>query len=526
MRREEPESGGSRVRRSATANYASQVYGAVVTVATVPYLLAAMRPEAYGLVGFFSLLQGWSQVLDLGLSAAVIRESARFAVGSIETNVFRGLLRAFGAIFWTLGAGLAVALVLLAPVIARSWLRVQQLPMAEVREALMWMAASVALRWIAGLYRGVVLGTEHQVWLSAFGAIMTTVRFVAVLPVMAVFGATARVFFLFQTLASALELTALMVKARRLVPTQSGPPVAPSRGTLTRVLRFSAQVAFATIIWVTVTQVDKAVISAKVPLAEYGFFTVAITGASAISLFGEALVQALMPRLTRTAEIRDEAQLRATYRRATQLLVVVALPLTLSIATLAQPVLWAWTGDAALSKSYAPILALYAVGNGFMSLVALSYVLQYARGDLRLHVYGNIVFAIVLVPTVIYTTSSFGAIGAAWTWAVSNALLFLFWVPLVHSRMAPGLHAAWMREDVARSALPVLVLGVAMSATLPWNTGRAVAALRVALCTALTGAAALLMSDWGRLHIVAPLRRAGAPGLWAKLITRRRTDGR
>lgn len=495
------------MRRNATANYASQIYAAAVMVGAVPYLLATMGPEAFGLIGFFTLVQGWSQLLDLGLSAAVIRESARFMVGSIDATVFRGLLRAFGAMFWTLGVGLAVVLILLAPTVARSWLKVQHLPTPEVHVVLMWMAVAIALRWISSLYRGVMLGMERQVWLNVFSSGVTTVRFVAVLPVMAVFGAGARVFFMFQAVVSALELATLMVKVSRLMPTRIGQPVAASPRALSRVFRFSAQVAIATVVWVLVTQVDKAVISTKVPLTEYGFFTVAVTGASAISLIGQAVVQALIPRLTQISETREEALLRATYRRTTQLLVVAAVPLTLSMAILAQPVLWAWTGDAVLSKSYARILALYAVGNGFTSLVALSYALQYARGDLRLHVFGNVVFAIVLVPTVIWATSSFGAVGAAWTWAVSNALLFLFWVPLVHERMAPGLHRSWLREDVGRLALPTLILAVAMSATLPWAVGRATTAMRVALCTAFASAVLLLVSDWGRLHVEALLGR-------------------
>ena len=67
-----------------------------------------------------------------------------------------------------------------------------------------------------------------------------------------------------------------------------------------------------------------------------------------------------------------------------------------------------------LSTSFATVLALYALGNGCMTLAVFPYYLQYARGDLRMHLWGNIVFATVLVPGIVLATSRWGALGAAW----------------------------------------------------------------------------------------------------------------
>ena len=110
----------------------------------------------------------------------------------------------------------------------------------------------------------------------------------------------------------------------------------------------------------------------------------------------------------------------------------------------------------AFASGYAPILALYAIGNGFLALAAFPYYLQYAKGDLRLHLWGNIVFVLVLMPAIVLATSRFGAIGAGAVWASTNLLFFFCWTPIVHRRFLPGLHRSWLVNDVLKVlALPI-----------------------------------------------------------------------
>ena len=72
------------------------------------------------------------------------------------------------------------ALFVLADQVAGSWLKVDTLNTQEVLIAIQTMAVSVALRWLGGLYRGVITGAERLVWLSGFNAVIATLRFIAV----------------------------------------------------------------------------------------------------------------------------------------------------------------------------------------------------------------------------------------------------------------------------------------------------------------------------------------------------------
>ena len=151
----------------------------------------------------------------------------------------------------------------------------------------------------------------------------------------------------------------------------------------------------------------------------------------------------------------------------------------LVLALFPRQVLWAWTGDTTLVETAAPVLALYAVGSGISVIAAFPYYLQYAKGALRLHLIGNLLFVLLLVPCLIGATQRFGMLGAAWVWLALNLAYFLFWVPVIHHRFAPGLHWRWMRRDVMLTSMPALVAALLLQYTAPWPDGRPAIAMEL-----------------------------------------------
>lgn len=87
------------LKRNILANYVSQIYIMVIGIVMVPLYVRYMGVEAYGLVGFFALLQAWFQLLDIGLTPTMARETARFQGGATDALSLRRLLRTLEGIF-------------------------------------------------------------------------------------------------------------------------------------------------------------------------------------------------------------------------------------------------------------------------------------------------------------------------------------------------------------------------------------------------------------------------------------------
>lgn len=451
------------LKKNILASYASQIYVTLVGILILPLYLKYMGAEAYGLVGFFTMLQAWFNLLDMGLTPTVARETARFRGGATDALSYRRLLRALQLIFFVvalLGGG---AMFVFSGLIADDWLKVQTLPLAQVQLALQLMAVGVALRWMSGLYRGCISGSERLVWLGGFNAFVATLRFVGVIPVLIWVGHSPAVFFTYQLFVAVVELAGLAAKAYGLFPAvPPGQPLGWSPASLFTpikpVLKFSLTIAFTSSVWVLVTQTDKLVLSKLLPLADYGYFTLAVLAASGVMMISGPISGALLPRMARLQAEGNEAGLISLYRNATQMVAVIAIPVCLVLAFFAEQVLWVWTGDAHAAAQAAPVMRLYALGNGFLVMAAFPYYLQFAKGDLKLHLIGNAVFTLLLIPSLVWATWQYGAIGAGYAWLGSNAIYFLAWVPLVHRRFVKGMHVEWMLRDVGSIALLAVVV--------------------------------------------------------------------
>lgn len=442
------------LRTNILANYSSQIYVMLIGIVMVPMYVRYMGVEAYGLVGFFAMLQAWFQLLDMGLTPTMARETARFNGGAIDALSLRRLLRALEGIFIVVAVLGGAAMILGSRAIAGSWLKVQQLPLVEVQHAIMLMAVIVALRWTCGLYRGAVNGFERLVWLSGLNIAVATARFVLVIPFFVFVGTSPTDFFSYQLAIALVEITFLVTKTYRLLPKAESYQRTPWQwGPLRGVLKFSISIAFTSSVWVLVTQTDKLVLSKLLSLTDFAYFTLAVLAAGGVMILSGPMSGALLPRLTKLNAEGDDAGLVCLYRNATQCVAVIAIPASLLLALFAEQVLWAWTGDVSITRQAAPVLSLYALGNGVLALGAFPYYLQFAKGDLRLHLIGNAIFVALLIPSLVWATMRYGATGAGYAWLGANSMYFLIWVPKVHGRFVKGLHSLWILRDVGAIVL-------------------------------------------------------------------------
>ena len=446
-------------------------------IVILPLYLGYMGAETYGLVSFFTMLQAWFNLLDMGLTPTVARETARLKGNAADTLNYRRLLRVLQIIFMGvafLGAGLMLKS---ASFIAIHWLNIESLKFNDVELALKLIGLSIAIRWISGLYKGCIIGAEKMTWLAGFNAVAATSRFILALPVLIWIGSSAFVFFAYQLIVSIIELTVLAFYAHQnfpkvplgqkigWTPIQLLPPI-------NAVLKFSFTIAFTSAIWILVTQIDKLLLSKLLPLHSYGYFSLAVLAASSVTMISSPISVALLPRLSKMHAERNDKAMISLYRNAMQTIGAIVIPISILLAFFAEQILWVWTGDDFIATQFGPILRLYSIGNGFMAMSSFPYYLQFAKGDLRLHFIGNLIFLILLIPLMIWTTFTYGAKGAGYTWVSMNAAYFVIWTPVVHKRLLGQLKVQWIVGDLGRAIICSGFAGFLMLCLSEWPRNR------------------------------------------------------
>ena len=469
-------------KRNVIASYVSQIYTAVIGIVMLPFYIKFMGSEAYGMIGFFTMLQAWFALLDLGLTPTIGRETARFNAGALDVTAFRRLYRSLSCIFVGVAVLGAMLLYSQAANIASHWLKVEVVSVNDIKTALEIIAVCVSLRWLGGLYRGIITGFEQLVWLSGFNLIVGTLRFVMVIPVMAYFGYTLFVFFSYQLCLALAECLGLWVKSLRLLPVLTPIERAAlgwSFKPVKTVLKFALSIAFTSAVWVLVTQTDKLVLSSILPLADYGVYTLAVLVASGIMIIGAPISQVLMPRMASLHASGKYDEVVAIYKSSTQIVTVIAGAAAITLIFCAKPLLYVWTGSLPVAEQAAPILQLYAVGNALLAIGAFPYYMQYARGNLFYHLLGNALMVVIIIPLIVIAAKHYGGVGAGYVWCGMNALYLFCWVGYVHRKIIPGVHVEWLLLDVLKIFLPALSGGFLIDYLFPASAGTALSVVHV-----------------------------------------------
>ena len=447
--------------RNIKANYIGQGYAIFIGIAITPLYLQYLGAEAYGLVGFFALMQAWLNLLDLGLSPTLGRQVA-YARG--QTNgfeFFKKLLKSFELIFIALALAIASGIHLASDWIAQVWIKADTLDLSTLIYCVSLMGVMIGLRWFAGLYRSGIYGIEDQVWLSAANIVLISFKFIGALILLEFITQDVRHFFEYQLVIGMLEVFLFLWRFYYQLPATENSPgmVAFDWKAVKSVAPFSLGIAYTAGIWILITQTDKLILSGALSLAEFGYFSLVALVAGGVTSLSGPISQAIMPRMTLLVSQGKQDEMLSIYRQASQIVAVICLSVSVMLGLYAEPLIYALTGDKEAAVWGANVLIWFALGNGILALSAFQYYLQNAFGQLRLHVIGSTISAFIQVPIIYFAATNYGAEGAGIAWFSFRLVWFLLWTPIVHNRFVPGLHLEWLFKDI----LPIAVITVGLA---------------------------------------------------------------
>lgn len=448
------------VIRNTVLNYVGQAYVLLVGILIMPFYLGHLGAEAYGLIGFFSVMQAWLQLLDTGLSPSLVRAVAH-QQGTPACDRSSGqLLRSFEIIFLPLALFCCVAVYLSSPWIALQWLNPQQLQPQTLIDCISLMGLVIALRLYSTLYKSGLQGLEQHAWLNIANIIIATLRYFGGLLLVGLYSHDPVDFFKFQVVVGLFEMLIFASRAYQQMPTPH--LFTGFNWTLVKpIIPFAASMTLTSVLWIVLTQMDKVLLSEQLPLDQYGYFSLVALITTGIMMLTNPLVQTLLPRLTVMVAEGRQADMHALLLDANRFACTFLFPLAALIGLHGKYLIYAWTGDWVAAQWSHPILCWYALGSAIMAISSFQFYLQYAYGQIRLHIWYSVISAIVTVPVMYFAIFYQGAYGAAVAWFLLRALSFAIWPMVVHRKLAPGIHDQWLR-DILRISVMTAV-GLALS---------------------------------------------------------------
>jgi O-antigen/teichoic acid export membrane protein len=219
------------------------------------------------------------------------------------------------------------------------------------------------------------------------------------------------------------------------------------------------------------TQLDKVILSKLLTLQIFGYYTLAGVVVTGLATIAGPIFKVAFPLFSSLVASGNTKMLSESYHRANQLMAVLVLPTAALIGFFSYDLFRLWTGNAVTAQSAAPIATVLVIGSALNALMVVPYSLQLAQGWTSLGLRLNLLLILVLVPSLLVLVRTYGPVGAAAGWAISQAMYIVFGLPLTHRRLLKGEAWQWISQDVgpalAMATLVPLIARHLIAPTLP-----------------------------------------------------------
>jgi len=500
-----------RIARNVVANYLGQGWAALMAIAFLPVYVSALGFEAYGLIGFFAVLQSVLAVFDFGVTTTLAREAARQGSGARNAQSLCDLMRSFeltGAISNTL---LAIVVWSLAERLASEWVRTDTLAPAAVVHAIALMGAVIAIRLQEGIYRGLLLGLERQVAMNVAHALLATVRYGGAVAVLYYGAASIVAFFAWQVAVSLASLATFAIFTYRRLPVAERPPRF-SLASLRAVWRFSGAMALVTGLSVIMANLDRLVLSGILRLDAFGRYALAAAAAGVLYLLVVPITQAFYPRLVGFLAGNDRVALIRTHHVCSQLVAVTSGSVAIMLMIFPGQILYVWSGDPALAAETAPILAVLSAAAFANCLGHLGHTVLSASGSttgLLTTGFAAVALTFLLMPPV---AAIYDVEGAAVAWLGIGAAQATTLLLVAHRSCLREEGSRWLARDILAPFFAAIAVAWLFSVATPQlDAGRVVLAAYLLAASGVTFAVSALVAPDIRMRLGSALAGKQAP---------------
>jgi len=135
------------LKKNVIANYFGRFYIIIIGIVLLPIYLDYLGAEAYGLVGFFTMLKSWIMLLDMGFSQVLSREVAKLKDKNNGLKDVKLTLRGVESMILIISILVFIIIFLFSDWIAMNWFQIKDLSYKTVEETIKLMGLMVILKW-------------------------------------------------------------------------------------------------------------------------------------------------------------------------------------------------------------------------------------------------------------------------------------------------------------------------------------------------------------------------------------------
>ena len=443
------------IRINLFANFSGSIWNTFIAIIAIPIYINYLGVEAYGLIGFYTLLLSLFQILDMGLSTTMQREMVIFSKSSERNFEMKDFARTLELLCWSIGLVVGILILICSGLIGNHLSQSSSFESNELSQVVMLLAFLIFARWPMGFYLGGFIGFEKHLRFNILNSVIESSKVLISIVAMLLFGKNIHVFFTAQILVTALGTIMFLLSFWSMMP--KGKKAKFNINHILRVKLFILSLGGTNIIGLLISNMDKLILVNILSLKDFGYYTIAASMAVTLLKLTYPFMQTISPRLIHIVKFSKKSEIIKNYHHFAQYLSVLIIPALVCGAFFSYELLLMWTSNLELSEKVWPIATLLFCGVGCYSLYTLPYTFQLADGNAKKLMLINAIAACVMIPSLFIFVHFFKIFGAALVFFLINLGYLCFGGLSILYRLFKIRIADYYFKDIGRVAVVAVI---------------------------------------------------------------------
>lgn len=398
----------------------------LAALAFIPYTLAKLGDEGFGVLTLIWALIGYFNLFDFGAGRAMTYEISRLQNQEHGQDALRIKTILKAGVFLTSATGILGCLItlILAPYLAHDWLKISPTWQADTLLALQITALGVIPATITSGLRGAMEGMGYfmpsNINKLLLGFSMFTMPAISIaLHGPSLWHITLYLVFtrLFIVTLGVIQLRHCLI-LKNYVVSQSTQLVGSIKQQIRGLMSYGVWVSITGIISPLMVFGDRFFISGIVGADKLSVYAIPQEGLMRLLMIPIAICGALMPLF---ASIVDKQQLQNTFQENYRRMVKIMAALCILTAIVAYPILSIWLTPAFADQAY-PITLIFIAGTFLNGLATVPYTFLHAIGKTKITAQFHMAELVIYIAVLYVLTKHFGLMGAAFAWVLRVSL--------------------------------------------------------------------------------------------------------
>ena len=424
----DPLPGSHSLARNVLSNWVAMALSVAATFVTTPIVVGALQKERYGVWSFLNGLLVYSDLLYLGLGAAVIKGVAAFRARSDQQGLNRvsSVVVSIYTVLGLLCLGTLIGVSVVLPRLFATPLSADT--QASARYACVLLGGQLLFSFVGSGFSGILYGLDRFDLVNAIRLFSITGRTVAIVTLVGN-GNPLVMLACIASATAAFEMAGAMVLAFRTDRALVIRPVVPQRNELAALYSFGLQ-SFALIFATTLSgYTDTTVIGVMLGAASVAVYALPMQLVEYVRVAASGASGVLLPRLTVAAERGDIDRLRNAYVRTVRSVAFLSVFLATHVIALGPAFLTLWVGADFGNNAYWVIACLSLAVIFHIVAVIIPSGFYQAMGLLRVPALVLLAEAVANLVLSVLFARQFGIVGVALGTLVPALVVSCFVLP-------------------------------------------------------------------------------------------------